>query len=600
MGTKRHALHGTGLDRFRAVWVLDFKLRRREGEAPEPVCLVARELRSRREVRLWDDELRSRSSPPYDIGSDSAVFAHDATKAMGCHLALGWTLPTNVIDSFVEFRAHTNGLEAPSENRLLGALAHFGLESMSVAKDTDIEALVLRGAPYSSDERRAVVEYCAAQVQGIERLIRRLMPHVSVAHALLRGRYMCAAADMERRGVPIDAPLLRRMVRNWVPVQRRLVAAVDPAFGVFERGSFSEARFDSWLRANGCRWPRHSNGRLVLDDETWRAMARGRPELQPLYELRATLGQMRLADIAVGADGRNRVRLRPFRARTGRNAPSSARFVFGPARWMRGLIKPGPGMAIAYIDWSQQELGIAAALSKDDKMLEAYCSGDPYLRFAQQARAAPPHATKESHEAVREQFKACCLGVNYSMGEESLATMAGISVYEARHLLELHRRTYPRYWAWSDAVVNHAIANRGIRTVFGWPLHVGREPNERALRNFPMQANGAEMMRLACCFALERGLPVCAPIHDAFLVEAPVADIDDVVVAVQKAMEDASAAVLGGFRLRSEAKMIRYPERYMDKRGATMWNTVMRLLTEVERDGGGPNPSAHAAGPVHQ
>ena len=45
-----------------------------------------------------------------------------------------------------------------------------------------------------------------------------------------------------------------------------------------------------------------------------------------------------------------------------------------------------------------------------------------------------------------------------------------------------------------------------IETVFGWPLHVGAEVNARSLSNFSMQANGAEMLRLACCLATERGI----------------------------------------------------------------------------------------------
>src|SRR3954464_13305113 len=56
---------------------------------------------------------------------------------------------------------------------------------------------------------------------------------------------------------------------------------------------------------------------------------------------------------------------------------------------------------------------------------------------------------------------------------------------------------------------------------FGWPLHVGAAFNPRSLANFPMQANGAEMLRLACCLATERGIRVCAPVHDALLIEAP-------------------------------------------------------------------------------
>ena len=97
------------------------------------------------------------------------------------------------------------------------------------------------------------------------------------------------------------------------------------------------------------------------------------------------------------------------------------RFIFGPAVWLRSLIKPSPGFGLAYIDWAQQEFGIAAALSKDNLMIEAYLSGDPYLEFGKQAGIVPSHATKESHRVQREQFKACVLAVQYGMGAKSLA-----------------------------------------------------------------------------------------------------------------------------------------------------------------------------------
>ena len=83
-----------------------------------------------------------------------------------------------------------------------------------------------------------------------------------------------------------------------------------------------------------------------------------------------------------------------FSSKTGRNQPSNSKFVFGLSAWLRGLIKPSPGYGLAYIDWSQQEFGIAAALSGDHRMQEAYLSGDPYLTFAKQAGAAQADATK--------------------------------------------------------------------------------------------------------------------------------------------------------------------------------------------------------------
>ena len=141
--------------------------------------------------------------------------------------------------------------------------------------------------------------------------------------------------------------------------------------------------------------------------------------------------------------------LSAFQARTGRNTPSNAKFIFGPAVWLRGLIKPEPGTGLAYVDWSQQEFGIAAKLSKDSNMQNAYRSGDPYLAFAKQAEAVPLSATKQSHIKERDQFKECVLGVNYGMGERALADRIQQSVLIARDLLRKHKETYRQFWRWS-------------------------------------------------------------------------------------------------------------------------------------------------------
>ena len=62
-----------------------------------------------------------------------------------------------------------------------------------------------------------------------------------------------------------------------------------------------------------------------MTDDTFRQMARGFPEVAPLRELRYALSQMRLSELAVGQDGRNRCLISPFRARTGRNQPSNSK-----------------------------------------------------------------------------------------------------------------------------------------------------------------------------------------------------------------------------------------------------------------------------------
>ena len=82
-------------------------------------------------------------------------------------------------------------------------------------------------------------------------------------------------------------------------------------------------------------------------------------------------------------------------------------------------------MGIAYIDWSSQEIGIAAALSGDENLKKAYSDGDAYLAFGVQSGRLPAGATKKTHGAERELLKQCVLGINYAMGERSLALRIG-------------------------------------------------------------------------------------------------------------------------------------------------------------------------------
>ena len=148
--------------------------------------------------------------------------------------------------------------------------------------------------------------------------------------------------------------------------------------------------------------------------------------------------------------------------------------------------------------------------------------GDPCLAFAKQAGAIPPEGTKKTHPVERGLFKRCVLAVQYGMAAGSLAEKIGVSKFEADKLLQLHRQVYSTFWKWSDNQLDLSIINNNQQTVFGWSHKISYRAekgqagfNSRTLVNFPMQANGAEMMRIAACLATEAGLEVCAPVHDA-------------------------------------------------------------------------------------
>ncbi len=442
---------------FREIWFCDFEFYAPAGERPLVRCMVSKELRSGKVIRLWADELGP--EPPFNIGRGALFIAFFASAELGCFRSLGWESPYWVLDFYPEIRNLTNGLTYPGIGRvrsLLSTLSFFGLRRMEHEEKTAMRDLIMqdrKNASYSLAERKAILNYCETDVDALESLFEPITSRIlrrpgDLDRALLRGRYMDAVAEMEYRGVPIDVELLELLRKNWDNIKLQLIEKIDADFGVFDGLTFKQSKFIEWLRREKIPWPETDTGKPKLDSDTFRQMAKAYPQVAPLHELRHSLGQLRLNDLAVGSDGRNRCLLSPFGASTGRHTPSNSKFIFGPSRWIRGLIKPGPGRALAYIDFGSQEIAIAAKLSNDLKMQRAYTSGDPYMSFAVQAGLAPESATKASHKAIRNRCKAAVLGMGYGMREHSLAQRLGGPVIGARHLIEAHESTYRIFWRW--------------------------------------------------------------------------------------------------------------------------------------------------------
>lgn len=568
------------------VICIDFEFRpfgRSEGNPIEVICMVAYRPSTDEYFRLWRDALYALKLPPFPIGPEVTLVAYYASAEIACFQALSWPLPARILDLYAEFRNLSNGLPLIHGRSLLGALRFFGQPAIEGDHKEAMRQLALRGGDYSSSEQSALLEYCQSDVDGLALLLDAMAKQIDYPRAILRGTYCIPLSMMESYGCPIDDGLYADLVKHWEQIKAGLIQRIDASYGVYEGGAFKESRFEGYLsRAGIDRWPRHPTGRLKVDENTFKEMAQTHPQIRPLRQLRDSLSKLRLNALQVGFDGRNRCLLSAYSSVTGRNQPSTNKFVFGLARWARGLIQPKPGFAIAYIDWSQQEFGIAAALSGDTNMQAAYQSGDPYLEFAKQAGAVPLDATKNSHPNERNQYKQCVLATQYGMGAESLAAKLGQPTLRAKQLLEMHRKVYRQFWAWSDAVYNQTVSQNRIQTVYGWQTHVIADPNPRSLRNFPMQANAADMLRIACILMAERGVRLCAPVHDAVLIEAPDDEIEVQVEIAKACMEEASKLVLAGFALSSDADIIRYPNRFLDDDSSDFWNEVMSSLADIK------------------
>jgi DNA polymerase I len=587
---------------FAEVWLHDFEFVSRPGERPDVVCLAAQELRSGRTFKLWRDELGDQ--PPYRTDRDALLINFVANAECSCHLSLGWPLPERVLDLSPAFRNLTNGLTTPEGKGLLGALRYFGIDTISMKQKDAARDRVMRGFPFTPEEREWILRYCLSDVDGMRLLLPHILPTIDLGVALYHGEFAATCALMEHRGVPIDMEVFTKLrdPAVWREVRDAMVPVIDAQYGVYVRNAagdrtFNMERFEDYLAREGITWPRLASGKLNMERKTFEAMSKGSPQLEDLRQLRHARDKMRKIKLAVGADGRNRTVLWPFKSKTSRTQPKAAQWIFSPAVWLRSLIKPEPGMAVAYIDYSAMEFLIAAVLSDGhcgpaNPMLDTYNSGDPYLTFAKRVGAAPGDATKQTHAEVRDRYKVVLLATLFGMQAETLAARAGVSTLEAHIMLRQHHEVFAQYWSWSDDWVQHALQTGMMRSAMGWTCRTGvLELNERSIRNWPIQTAGSDVLRIACIMATRRGIRLLAPVHDAVLIEAPAERIEADVALMQEIMRRASRIVLnasasGRHELRTDVKIIRHPDRYNDPRGAEIWDHVLELLAKAGGRGG--------------
>ena len=562
---------------FSNYWVVDYEFIVEHGNPQQPICYAAKNLKSGKVIKHWID--REETKPEYSIDKNSLFIAYYASAEMGCHQTLNFKRPLYIVDLFAEFRCLTNGAKIPSGNSLIGACNFYGLSSSDATYKDSMRDRILQGPPFSEKEKTAILDYCAKDVEMTAALFSRMQSSIDLPYALLRGRYMSAVAAMEYLGIPIDIDSLQELKDCWDILKDELIIRVDRQYHVYDKTTFKMDQFKEYLAKHQISWDYTPSGLPKTSDSYMRMQAKAHPQLKPLQELRHTLGQLKLNDLQIGEDGRNRCLLSPFRSKTSRNQPSSSKFIFGNAVWLRGLIKPTEGQAIAYIDYSQQEIAIAAALSDDENLKAAYKSGDPYLAFAIAAKAIPPNGTKKEYPEIRAQYKMCMLALNYGMSVGSLAAKAGIPVAEAKLMIKWHKREYHKYWEWITDTVDRGMLLGLIRTNYHW-CYQTMQAKYRSLMNWPMQSTGADILRLAISICVDNGIHVIAPVHDAILIEAPIESIEASVKKAQQYMVQAAEFVLN-FKITTDVEIIQYPNHYADPRGEIMWNHIWDIIANI-------------------
>jgi hypothetical protein len=564
------------------------------GERPDPVCLCFQDLDTGQTVRLWRDELTDQA--PYDTGPDTLFVCFVANAEISFHLAKGWAVPKNILDLSPEFKCVVNGRGIPRKNQgLIGALQYFGLSTISAKRKDLMRDRILKGFPFTAEEREEILRYCADDVGALRELLLKLLPLIDMPIALHRGEAVAALARSTHIGVPIDMEIFSQLSdkKTWRELRDSMVPLVDKA-GIYtcdRRGEWhwNSDPFAQWTAAERITWPRHEeSGKLDLRRKTFESMGKAYPRVEPLRQLRYIRSKLRTIKLSVGRDGRNRTVLWPFASKTSRTQPKAKEWIFSPSVWMRFFIKPEPGRALAYIDYSSMEFLAAAALSDkhvgsndpSNPMLDLYRSGDPYLNFGKMIGVISSNATRATPgvEAIRERLKVLCLGTQYGMQAATMATRMGVSEIEAHEMLMCHRGLFTQFWRYSEDWL-HASLDRGeMRTVFDWRCATGiTEFSELSIRNWVIQSNCADAFRLAYVWGTRYGLGLIAPVHDAVLLESSEDRIEADVALMREIMRRASRVILnptadGTIELRTDVKIVRYPDRYTDPRGVELWD----------------------------
>jgi DNA polymerase-1 len=218
----------------------------------------------------------------------------------------------------------------------------------------------------------------------------------------------------------------------------------------------------------------------------------------------------------------------------------------GPYR--RCFVAPA-GRVLVKGDYSQVELRVAARVSKDKALLEAYRRGEDLHTRTARSVLGIGDVTKEHRQLA----KALNFGLLYGMGAQGFRQYAlaqyglRLTEREARRYRDTFFRAYPGLAAWHHRVRSRKAAE--TRTLAGRRrLLDGQTPDTQRL-NTPVQGTGADGLKLALALLWERrdqcpgAFPVLA-VHDEIVVECDAGQAEAVAAWLKQAMLEGMAPLL--------------------------------------------------------
>lgn len=433
----------------------------------------------------------------------------------------------------------------------------------SAYKDKMRDLIISNPSEFTEEEKTQIMEYCLSDTIHLPKLkaamnevYKRFIPrnHISTLMSEIhyRAEYAVRTAIMVRHGYPINVNWLKNLTENIPVLLKECCEDINAQFPDVKPFKWDKKDLKyktdtkaimAWIEKcpHHKKWETTETGRLSLAMDSWKKFYNyshdypvGNFGAQMLRYMNLSQQLRGFAEPSgakqntfwdyVGSDGMVRPYMNIYGAQSSRSQASSTSLLFLKTGWMRSLCVPPKGKAIGAIDYSSQEFLIGGLEAQDDKMIEAYASGDVYLAYGKEIGVIPKDGTKSSHGKQRDAQKPVILGWQYwSTGyglSITLNEQLGSAAYDpdsAQLLLDKLDVVYSKFANFRNNTIEKYKAYKYLRLRDGFYMW-GNNPNPRSTGNMPVQGMGAVIMRKAVQLAQDAGLDVIFTLHDALYI----------------------------------------------------------------------------------
>lgn len=324
-------------------------------------------------------------------------------------------------------------------------------------------------------------------------------------------------SSIEREGVNLDIPFLREMSKTLEvdskAVQQKIYEAAGQEFNIASPKQLGEILFEKLKldpKAKKTKTGQYMTGEEILSKmESEHAIASLILDFRELQKLKSTYVDA-LPELISGKTGRIHTSFMQAVTATGRLSSKDPNLQNIPIRTVRGreirkaFIPRNEEYQILSADYSQIELRIMAAFSKDDSMLEAFNNGLDVHRAT--AAKVFKVALGEVNSDMRRKAKTVNFGIIYGVSAFGLAAQLAISRTEAKEIIDQYFIEFPKVKTYMDNCVHSAQELGYVETVLGRRRYLrdimSANMNERGFAernaiNAPIQGSAADMIKVA-------------------------------------------------------------------------------------------------------